>query len=1081
MHKSNDYIAFISYRHCPLDIRVAEELRKTIEHYRVPKDLRKDGKKTLGKAFRDRDELPLSSNLTKDIYDALDEAPFLIVVCTPETPKSLWVRREIEYFIQKHGRERVLSVLAAGTPEESFPDILTNVYDTDGVTVLERVEPLFAFLVDEDEEKVLKNLKAEFLRIAAALLECNYDALKQRHKRYQAQLLARGAAAAVAVALLFAGVLINRNRQITRMNDEIQEKNQEIAQQLLQSQINETSALTLLSRQQLADGQRLEALESALNALPHDGDGRPYYAPAEGALADALNIYNPMEQDYLLTISQDADVYRLILSEDGTRLVTLDVTGILRCYDTGSGALLWESAELSASWGTIEYGFAYNTRYVDDSFVTFFDVIDSRGLVMFSNEDHTYAFSLETGALLHKIPFCTTQLDSGINVCNSVSISEDGNYLVQYSQPNRVDLDLEAEDDDDRIHYLEIFDMETFELLHRLTCGWPEDWAVSTPVFSLDSSRLAIAFSGSFVELLVLDTQTWEVVYQPIIEPAEEKYPHNAYVVWLPDNELLLSYEQQESADDINTYYEKFSSDGTLVSSAHYDPYVYSYSDALTHYLTDTCVFYTLGNDYWCAFDYRTMEETGSRSSTLAGTFLLDDGSLMVITQAGDMGYTTGTSKTNYSYIYQPGQTILLATGAGGGDNLVCMVPESAPYTVIIAAKPRYQTLTPLPPSPLEEEGLWSGNVWNLDLITSPDGKELFVIDSVDYEQNIIAITVYDTQTLQVLDWFTIEGIDYIGLYLEDLSGFSADTTKLHFEGYVYDRTKKTLTLQERGEEIHGEHASLVNYPPFYTQNAGSPLLSAYEVGGTVSLWTDGSLLKTMQIPYEMETYCEKARYATITAIGHSGLFVQPLFEDGQSNRTAAYSIYSIEDDQWRLLENPVDRAGFPAYAIGAAKKQVAFADVDHVLRVYDYEQDALIHQWPLDVDTSAINEMAYIHQDQYLMIVTDTYDTNTMHLIDMATGEKLGSHQLDGVPVPYICGDYLYLLSADQSLRIDLTSGEAVASMYRLQGVATVNGQETAFFEGPGNTLSAMPVYSWEELAEMGRELLDIARSAAG
>lgn len=1080
MHKSNDYIAFISYRHCPLDIRVAEELRKTIEHYRVPKDLRKDGKKTLGKAFRDRDELPLSSNLTKDIYDALDEAPFLIVVCTPETPKSLWVRREIEYFIQKHGRERVLSVLAAGTPEESFPDILTNVYDTDGVTVLERVEPLFAFLVDEDEEKVLKNLKAEFLRIAAALLECNYDALKQRHKRYQAQLLARGAAVAVAVALLFAGVLINRNRQITRMNDEIQQKNQEIAQQLLQSQINETSALTLLSRQQLADGQRLEALESALNALPHDGDGRPYYAPAEGALADALNLYTPMEQDYLLTVTQDADVYRLILSEDGTRLVTLDVTGILRCYDTGSGALLWESAELSASWGTIEYDSLYYNRYVDNSFFTFFDVIDSRGLVMFSNEDHTYAFSLETGALLHKIPFCTTRLESGFNFDNTVSVSEDGNYLVQYSQPNRVDLDLEAEDDD-RIHYLEIFDMETFELLHWHTCDWPEDWDVSTPVFSLDSSRLAVTFSGSYVELLVLDTQTWEAVYQPIIEPAEGEYPFNAYTVWLPDNELLLSYEQRESAEDIYTYFKKFSDDGTSVSAGPYYSYVDSYSDDLSHYLTNTCVYYIKDNAYWCAFDYRTMEKTGSKSSTLAGTFLRDDGNMMVITQAGRMCYTTGTSKTNDSYIYQPGQTIRLATGAGGGDNLVCMVPESAPYTVIIAAKPRYQALTPLPPSPSEEEGLWSGNVWNPDLITSPDGKELFVIDSVDYEQDIITITVYDTQTLQVLDWFTIEGIDYIGLYLEDLSGFSADKTKLHFEGYVYDRTEKTLTLQERGDEIHGKYPSSVDYPPFYTQNAGSPLLSAYEVGGTVSLWTDGALLKTLQIPYELETYCEKARYATITAIGHSGLYVKPLFEDSKSNRTAAYSIYSIEDDQWRLLENPVDRAAFPAYAIGAAKKQVAFADVDHVLRVYDYEQDALIHQWPLDVDTSAINEMAYIHQDQYLMIVTDTYDTYTVHLIDMATGEKLGSHQPDGVPVPYICGDYLYLLNVAPCLRIDLRSGAVVATIHNLQGVATVNDQETAIIAGPGNTLSAMQVYSWEELAEMGRELLDIARSAAG
>ena len=1078
MHKSNDYIAFISYRHCPLDIRVAEELRKAIEHYRVPKDLRKDGKKTLGKAFRDRDELPLSSNLVKDIYDALDEAQFLLVVCTPETPKSLWVQREIEYFIQQHGRERVLTVLAAGTPEESFPDILTNVYDTDGVTVLERVEPLCAFLVDEDEKKVLKNLKSEFLRIAASLLDVDYDILKQRDKLYQAQLLARGAAVAVAVALLFVGMLLNRNRQITRMNDEIQEKNQEIARQLLQSQINETSALTLLSRQQLAEGQRMEALESALNALPHDGDGRPYYAPAEGALSDALNLYTPMEQDYLLTVTQDADVYRLILSRDGSRLVTLDVTGILRCYDTGSGALLWESAELLDFWKERPRYDKFYGRYVDDSFVTFFDVIDSRGLVMFSNEDHTYAFSLETGALLHKIPFCTTRLDSGINVYNSVSISEDGKYLVQYSKPCKADLDLEAEDKWEQIHYFEVYDMETFELLYWYTCDWPDDWDVSLPVFSPDSSRLAVTFSGSYVELLVLDTQTWEAVYQPVIEPAEGEYPFNAYTVWLPDNELLLSYEQRDSTEDVNTYYEKFSSDGTLVSSAHYNSYVYSYSDALTHYLTDTCVYYIRDNAYLCAFDYRTMEKTGSKSSTLAGTFLRDDGNMMVITQAGDMGYTSGASKISTAFIYQPGEALRLAAGVAGADHLVCMVPESAPHTVMIAAKPRFQSFVPLAPTPAKEADLWSGNIGNLNMITSPDGKELFVIDSVDYEQNIIAITVYDTQTLQVLDWFTVEGIDYIGLFVDDLSGFSADKTKLFFQGYVYDRAEKTLTLQEGGDEIHGEYSSLVDYPPFFTQNAGSPLLSAYERSGNVSLWADGSILKTMQIPYEMETYCEKTNYANITTIGHSGLFVQPLFEDRTSNRTAAYGVYSIADDGWQLLENPVDQAGFSTYAIGATKKQVAFADVDHMLRVYDYDRDTLIHQWPLDVNTASIIDMGYIHQDQYLMIVTDTY---MVHLIDMETGEQLGSHQSAGGLVPYICGDYLYLLCATQAVRIDLGSGEVVATIRHLLGVATSNGRETAIIAGPDNTLGAMPVYSWEELAEIGRELLAIARSAAG
>ena len=88
MEAQRNFKAFISYRHCPLDMVVAEETQELIERYRIPKEYRKDGKKELGFVFRDVSELPLCSNLSDDIYAALDHSEFLIVICTPETPKS---------------------------------------------------------------------------------------------------------------------------------------------------------------------------------------------------------------------------------------------------------------------------------------------------------------------------------------------------------------------------------------------------------------------------------------------------------------------------------------------------------------------------------------------------------------------------------------------------------------------------------------------------------------------------------------------------------------------------------------------------------------------------------------------------------------------------------------------------------------------------------------------------------------------------------------------------------------------------------------------------------------------------------
>lgn len=1107
MKKTREYIAFISYRHCPLDIRVAKELRKRIEHYRVPKDLRRDGKKTLGLAFRDRDELPLSSNLTEDIYEALDQSQFLIVVCTPETPKSLWVEEEIRYFIKKHGRERVLTVLAAGTPEESIPEIITHIHDNDG-KLLQRIEPLCAYLVDEDEERILKNLKKEFLRLAAAILGCHYDALVQRQKRYRAQQIMIGASIVAAVALLFVLMLANSNQQI-------HQKSEELAQQLLQTQINESKAMTLLSKEQLASGNRIGAIESALQALPHDNDGRPYYAPAEEALADALNVYRSSGLDYYVTVSQKGDVCRLALSEDGRDLITLDTMGCLRCYDTLSGIMRWESSVRGDGWESDPVYNSIMDYYNDSFFINCLEVVEEAKLVLYSDEMYTHAISLETGELIHSAAFCTQRLDSGNSAYNTVALSADEKYFVQYSKPYGKDVGLAKEtqpaeetqpdDDNDAIspidllkglgrvsqtpktstfqlpektHQLEVYDTETFQLIYQHTCDWPEDWEASAPAFSLDGSRLAIAFSGTYLELLVLDTRTWEVVYQQTIEPAEKEYADNVYLTWLPGNELLLSYEQRITTQmgsykyyDTYTFFEKFSNDGKIVSAQSFGiPETDGPSIELTHFVTDSYVYYNRGNSYVYSVNRSTLREGLGWTIDLAGTYLCGDGSLMLIEKDGRIGHTVTASKIRGDF-YQPDEQIRIAAGTAVDEEVLCLVPDRAPYTVVIMRRPHLQGSVTVASPPMEEYGSISGYVTNLDLLVSTDGKELLAIDRVDtITMDTIAVTVYDAGTLEITDWFKIKGVDYDGLYLDDFSGFSADGTKLFFDGLVYDRRTGTLTEQENAEEICGKYIDLTEYPPFYTQSAGAPLISAYEGKGELHLWTDGADVSSVPVPYELETYCSDSNYSRVTSVGHSGLYVLPLFETDEDTRTKAYGIYSVSDGQWKLLENSVDRAGFPSFAIGAATKQVAFADMDRTLRVYDYEQDAVVHQWPLDLNTKDINDMQYIAQDRYLLIMTGAFQ---VHLIDMEDGTELGRYQCGAAMIPFLCGDYLYLKNTGESFRIALRSGEVVARFSELLCVLTRDGRETVICAAD-NQLIAIPVYTWEELAEMGREVVN-------
>ena len=119
------YDAFISYRHSELDKFVAEELHKQLENFKIPKNIAKQSnKKKISRIFRDKDELPITSNLADPILNALQMSEYLIVICSPRLKESLWCKREIENFISMHGQEKILAVLIEGEPSESFPEEL---------------------------------------------------------------------------------------------------------------------------------------------------------------------------------------------------------------------------------------------------------------------------------------------------------------------------------------------------------------------------------------------------------------------------------------------------------------------------------------------------------------------------------------------------------------------------------------------------------------------------------------------------------------------------------------------------------------------------------------------------------------------------------------------------------------------------------------------------------------------------------------------------------------------------------------------------------------------------------------------
>lgn len=206
MSEPNRYSAFVSYRHMPRDRQWAIRIMAELEAYRTPKALQLEAfPDRIGRLFRDEDEIPASTDLSDQIKDALARSDFLVVVCSPDTPASRWVRREIELFQEMGKSERIIPLLIAGEPDESFPPELRRrriaVPRADGSTdlVWEEVEPVAADVRPRKDEPKSKTERRALMRLAAALLGCKFDDLARRDEETRKKKLRRQLAAAAAL------------------------------------------------------------------------------------------------------------------------------------------------------------------------------------------------------------------------------------------------------------------------------------------------------------------------------------------------------------------------------------------------------------------------------------------------------------------------------------------------------------------------------------------------------------------------------------------------------------------------------------------------------------------------------------------------------------------------------------------------------------------------------------------------------------------------------------------------------------------------------------------------------------------
>ena len=102
-----DYDAFLSYTHG--DRPVVSGIQKGLHHIG-----RRVGQLRALRVFRDDTDLTASPDLWGRITDALDRSRFLIVTLSPQAAQSHWVDKEIAYWLEHRGPERLMLAVADG-------------------------------------------------------------------------------------------------------------------------------------------------------------------------------------------------------------------------------------------------------------------------------------------------------------------------------------------------------------------------------------------------------------------------------------------------------------------------------------------------------------------------------------------------------------------------------------------------------------------------------------------------------------------------------------------------------------------------------------------------------------------------------------------------------------------------------------------------------------------------------------------------------------------------------------------------------------------------------------------------------